>query len=84
MICEGKLISLQVETPPDSGVYKDLATFDCGADDNASDEYEWSTKDSTIEVESMRLIFPEMKSKKWQRRRFAQRLRMLLERTCKP
>ena len=57
MIYEGKLISLQVETPPDSGVYKDLATFDCGADDNASDEYKWSTKDFTIEVESMRFIF---------------------------
>ena len=79
MICEGKLISLQVETSPDSGVYKDLATVDCGAD-----EYKWSTKDSTIEVENMRFIFPEMKSRKWQRRRFAQRLRMLLKRTCKP
>ena len=65
MICEGKLISLQVETPPDSGVYKDLATVDCGAD-----EYKWRP---------MELVFPEMKSRKWQRRRFAQRLRMLFK-----
>ena len=72
MICEGKLISLQVETPPDSGVYKDLATVDCGAD-----EYKWRPTEFV-------LVFPEMKSKKWQRRRFAQRLRMLLKITCKP
>jgi len=65
MICEGKLISLQVETPPDSGVYKDLATVDCGAD-----EYKWRPTE---------LVFPEMKSRKWQRRRFAQRLRMLFK-----
>jgi len=79
MICEGKLISLQVETPPDSGVYKDLATVDCGAD-----EYKWRPTEFVIEADRMELVFPEMKSRKWQRRRFAQRLRMLFKITCKP
>ena len=84
MICEGKLISLLVETSPDSGVYKDLATVDCGTDDNASDEYRWMPTEFVIEADRMELVFPEMKSRKWQRRRFAQRLMMLLKRTCKP
>ena len=74
MICEGKLISLQVETPPDSGVYKDLATVDCGGD-----EYKWRPTEFVIEADRMELVFPEMKSRKWQRRRFAQRLRMLFK-----
>ena len=79
MIFEGKLISLQVETSPDSGVYKYLATVDCGGD-----EYKWRPTEFVIEADRMELVFPEMKSRKWQRRRFSQRLRMLLKRTCKP
>ena len=84
MVFQGELIKLEIETEPNSEIYEAIAGSHSHTIDTADhDEYRWGHEGEEPCFSMDMEMFPNMKSRKWARRRTNQKLKMLFKKGLK-